>query len=104
MKELFLIAVLPFLTEQNLREVKEVSDTSKVYVLFTMDNCGPCEDVKLQYSNRTDLYVINSTRQPALFPRLAKGRVTRFPTLGLWYKGMMYYYPSGSSTVRKVLR
>ena len=97
---LLLLAVLPTLSQENYAEVRQLSDTQVVNVLFVMDGCIPCEQIKLEVPPNT--YIVHNKKQSQVFSRMTQGKVHMFPTLGVLHKGKATFY-SGATKIRKLL-
>lgn len=96
-----LLAVLPTLSQENYAEVRQVSMTQPVHVLFVMDGCIPCEQLKQEVPPTT--YIVHNKKQGEVFRRITQGRINQFPTLGVLYKGKAALY-IGATKIRQVLR
>lgn len=98
---LLLLAVLPTLSQENYAEVRQLSNTQVIDVLFVMDGCIPCEQMKLEVPPTT--YIVHNKKQSEVFSRITQGKVNQFPTLGVLYKGKAALY-TGATKIRQVFR
>lgn len=93
-----LLAIIPLLPG-NWDAVRQRSNTEPVDVLFVMDNCIPCVQVKNIVPDTT--YEVHNTNP--MFMTITKGKVRRFPTLGVLYKGEAKFY-TGEFKIRQLFK
>jgi len=101
MNTILLLLTLPFLHSNNQGEVKNLSNSQEVIVLFTMENCPPCEMMKVELTGRANTYQLKNTDK--MFYGFTKGCIRSFPAIGVWHKSRLTIY-QGADKIRSIIR